>query len=302
MTKFKLIIYTIVLPSLLWLSACKGFDGEQTIPAYITVDNITVVNDATNSCSDFDGFFTNNIDCAQLIAYFDGDTAESTLGVFELPCRVPILRQGRMDYLRVLPVVKQNGIAGTHIYYPYYNTITLDSVTVAADSTTALGSLTTTYKNIAHVAWQEFFEPGTQGMQLDSIVMRISDMDTVRSDYGSGVVRVTKDMRQLNFWSHDTIDISQYSKDSYLYLELDYWTDVNFSIGFNNPTSLGGANIIKSAIVLKPNTGWNKIYVNLGRLWSYYNGYPYLRLYFTILNEDNAEGNIYLDNMKMLII
>ncbi len=293
---------TILVPMLLWLVGCKNFEGDQTIPAYITLDKITVANDVNNSRSDFDGFFTSNIDCAQLIAYFSGDTAESTLGVFELPCRVPVLRTGTMKYLRILPVVKQNGIAGTHIYYPFYNTITLDSVTIAIDSTTTLGNRSTTYKQAADVVWEEFFEPGTQGIQLDSIVERITDIDTVRSDFGSGVVRITKEMKQTNFWSSDTIDIKKYSKASYLYLEMDYWTDVSFSVGFNNPRAEGGVNEINSAMVLNANTGWNKIYINLGRLWSYYNGYPYLRLYFTILNEGGHEGNLFLDNLKVVIL
>ena len=109
-------------------------------------------------------------------------------------------------------------------------------------------------------------------------------------------------MTQKNFWTSKTIDISSYCKDSYLYLEVDYWTDVNFSIGFNNPMTTGGADVINSAMVITANKGWNKIYVNLGRLWSYYSGYPYLRLYFTILNDEGTEGNIFLDNMKVVIL
>lgn len=297
----------IALLVLALVAGCKRFDGDQTEPAYITIQGITVVDDADNSRNQPSGFFTNNIDCAELIIYFAGDTAETSLGVYELPCRVPVLRHGTISKLIINPVVKQNGIAATHIYYPYYNVITLHDVPIAIDSTTSLGNLKTTYKTSAAVAWSEFFEPGAQALQLDSIVKKfdyhnIGYLDTVRSDAGCGVIRVTDSMKQKNFWSRDSIDLSKYSSDSYLYLELDYWTDVSFSIGFKNPMTSGGSSVTNSALVLTANKGWNKVYVNLGRLWNYYNSYPYLRLYFSILNDEGTKGNIFLDNMKVVVM
>lgn len=301
-------ISLLLLLALVLTASCQRFDGEQTAPAYLTIQDITVEDDADNSLNQPSGFFSSKIDCVWLVAYFAGDTAETTLGVFELPCRVPVLRQGTITKLTAYPVIKQNGVAATHIWYPYYNSIVLKDVPIAIDSTTSLGSLTTTYgiKN-DNVVWSECFEPGAQALALDSIVKKIDYrnagyLDTVRSDAGCGVIRVTDSMTQKSFWSTDTIDLSAYSSSSYLYLELDYWTDVSFSIGFNNPTATGGTDVTKSAMVLTPNKGWDKVYVNLGRLWSKYNSYPYLRLYFSILNDEGGTGNIFLDNMKVVVM
>lgn len=304
--KFKSLT-ALLLTALLMLTACKRFDGDQTVPAYITIHGITVADNPSNSRSSLTGFFTSDIDCVELIIYFAGDTAETSLGVYELPCRVPVLRHGTISRLIINPVVKQNGIAATHIQYPYYNVITLHDIPIAIDSTTALGDLVTTYKDIADVVWEEFFEPGTQHLALDSIVQKIdfhndNYLDTVRSDDGCGVIRVTKDMAQKDFWATDTIDLSKYSSDSYLYLEIDYWTDVKFSIGFNNPQQTGSTDVTDFALTLLPNKGWDKVYVNLGKLWNQYNSYPYLRLYFSILNGTGGTGNILLDNMKVVIM
>ncbi|MDY5969550.1 MAG: hypothetical protein SPJ13_06015 [Bacteroidales bacterium] len=292
--------------SLLLLAGCKPFEGGQTVPAYLSIDRITVENTPGNSVSQMQGYFSSLIDCAEVIIYVNGDTSQTNLGVYELPCCIPILRSDTIDKVIVNPVVKQNGIAATHIDYPYYSSIELDKVFVAPNDTTSLGSLTTHYVAQSHCVWEEFFEPGAQGLNIDSIVHRLlynqaGALDTILSDNGCGVVHVSQSQEALNFWSKDTIDMSRYGSESYLYLEMDYWTDFNLSVGFNNPTMVGGTSNIHSAIVLYPNQGWQKIYINLGRLWSYYNHHPYIRLYFSILNSGHLSGNVYLDNMKLLV-
>lgn len=302
-------ILTILVLAAGWLTvSCNRFEGNQTVPAYLDIDSIKVEDDISNSRSQLQGFFTSNIDCVEVIVFFDGDTSETTLGVFELPCHIPVLREGVISRLRVSPVVKQNGIAATHIYYPYYNNLEFDSMyTLVRDKTTSLGTLTTTYKTKAYVAWSEFFEPGAMRMELDSIVHRLdyrSDpgRDTILSDDGCGVIRITDSSHQFDFWSSDTIDLRHFSSDSYLYLELDYWNDLPFSVGLKNPMTSGGQDVTERAMVITPHKGWNKIYVNLGRLWNYYNDYPIIRLYFSVLTGTGDTGNIYLDNMKLMVI
>lgn len=288
--------------------SCNRFEGDQTVPAYLDIDSIKVVDDAYNSRSSLQGFFTSKIDCAEVTVFFEGDTSETTLGVYELPCHIPVLREGVISRLRVSPVVKQNGIAATHIYYPYYDNLKFDSMyTLVRDKTTSLGTLSTTYGAKAYVAWSEFFEPGTERLALDSIVSRLDyrddpGHDTILSDDGCGVIRITESTRQLDFWSTDTIDLRHFSSDSYLYLELDYWNDLPFSVGLKNPMTAGGQDVTERAMVITPHKGWNKIYVNLGRLWNYYNDYPVIRLYFSVLTGTGDTGNIYLDNMKLMVM
>lgn len=287
----------------LMMWACDDYEGEQHVPAYISLDAITVEDVATDSWSTEDGFFSSAIDAAQLLLYFDGDTAETVLGTFQLPCKVPVLRQGKPRRLTVVPVVIQNGITGTRIYYPYYKTIDDTSVVLVPGQVSSLGTLTTNYqpRSQMQVLWKEFFEPGAQSISLDTVVSRIElQPDTVCSGLGCGVIRVNSSQKSLSFW-YDTF-VYVPNSGAYVYLELDYWSDFNFSIGFNNPMTQGGANQIYSALVLKPNKHWDKIYVNLGRLWTEYNHYPLLRPYFTILNDEGRSGRLMLDNIKLVVM
>lgn len=282
----------------------------QTIPAYITIDTIHVTDNPDDSWSSQAGFFSHLIDAAEIIVYQQGDTAESIVGIYQLPCKFPILKKGVIDYIKVVPVVKQNGIAATRIPYPFYREIKLTDVRLTPDSITDFGTLTTHYysRQAMSAPWQEYFEPSQSAIKLDSCVGRISyKEDTVCSGRGCGVIRVSADQTKVNFWSRDSIVVND--PTAYVYLEMDYWSDFDFSVGFNMPTISGGNNIISSAMVLYANADatthepqWQKIYINLGRLWASYNYYPNLRLYFTIFNDEGHEGRLLLDNMKVVVM
>lgn len=284
------------------LISCGRFEGEQEIPSYLTIDAIQVEDDPSASFSYYDGFFSSEIDAAQVIVYFDGDAAETNLGVFQLPCKIPLLREGTAKYVQVTPVVKQNGIVSTRIYYPYFTIPEINNVTFAQDSITSLGTLKVKYRPLTTVKWKEFFEPQSFSFLLDpdTVITVIDNLDTVCSDYGCAVIRVPADKKNINFWIDQPILLE--SPSLITYLELDYMSDVPFSIGFNNPKLEGGSNVIQSMMVVTPSPHWQKMYINMGKLWSQYNYYPQVRLYFTILNDSGVAGNLYLDNMKVVTI
>ncbi len=290
--------------SLISLAACDRYEGDIRVPAYLHIESIDVQDNAGDSWSQESGFFTSDIDAAQIILYVDGDTAETNLGTFTLPCTIPVLRTGTITKLRVVPVIRQNGIAASRISYPYYEPIRLTDVTLAADSVTSLGALHTTYisKSLMTVLWQEYFEPGPADVSLDSSVTRlVYTPDTVLSGYGCGVLRVPADKSIVSFWTDTTYHID--NANAYLYLEMEYCSDYEFELGLYNPEMQGGSNIFKSVYSFFPNAdkGWQKIYLNLGRTWGQMANYPDIRLYFHVYNNDGKAGNIYLDNMKLLV-
>lgn len=304
MKKIKIVILCFAAMLSLLAVSCKR-DEIQVIPSYLSIDAINVANTPNDSWSNLNGFFTNAIDAAEVIIYVDGDTAETVLGVFQLPAKIPVLRQGNIDRITISPVVKQNGIAATRIYYPYYKKITFNNVRLTPDSVTRLDTLTTYYqaKSSIKVPWQEFFSGGQTSILLDSVVDRITGSnDTICSDRGSGVVRVKEGQNNIHFWSTDSIDFGT-DATKYVYLEMDYRSDFDFSIGFKNPTPTSGeVDYTYSLMTVTACKHWQKMYINLGRLWSQYSYYRYIRLYFTIFNDEGKAGNLYLDNMKVLIM
>ena len=301
MTKTKTGFFAIVLSL---LAGCGKFEGMQEVPSYLAIDTIKVVDDSEMSwqVQYGNGFFaTQAIDAAEVTIYFEGDTAEWTLGVYQLPCKIPVLRSGTAKRVKIHPVIKQNGISSTRIAYPYYNEITLNDVPLAADSTTTLGTLPTTMNRFTKVVWHEFFEKIQVDVSLDTCVELVTDNPSlICTGTGSGVIHVPASLSELNFWSDTTVTVAD--PTAYLYLEMDYRTDFNLSVGIKSPSIAGGAEQTNSALMLYANNHWQKIYINLGKVWRYHSHYPQLRLFFTAFNTDGKEGNVYLDNMKLLVL
>ncbi len=297
MKKTKILILATLVA--LFFAGCKP---EQSEPAYITINAVTLDRGNDDNWNHKEsGFFSNLIDAVSVSYWVKGDKAWTTLGAFQLPCTIPVLREGEIDTMQIEPIIKQNGIASTRIYYPYYRSIGLGRQTLVPGQVLNLDTLHTTFKssNTVKVAWEEYFTP-TSNIRLDSVVRLVTHPDTVLSGNGCGVIRVSPDQTSVDFWTDSLLVLNNPS--AYVYLEMDYWTDFELSVGFNNPERVGGANIINAAMTLYRNTHWQKIYINLGKLWRQYNNYPYIRLYFTALNGEKRSGNIYLDNMKVVVM
>ena len=293
----KKISHLLLLALLALAAACQSDDTQA--PAYLRIEAVTLQHgtDAQWVHKD-DGFVSSLVDAVNIRYYNQGDTAWTNLGAFQLPCQLPVLGCTTIDTMVIEPVVKLNGISATRAYYTFYKEITFGHLTLHPDQVLNLDTLHTTYKssNTVHVAWEEYFHPVTSP-KLDSVVRTFTNRDTALTGGGCGVIRVGSDQKTLNFWSHDSLVVRDHQ---ILYLEMDYWTDFDLSVGFNNPMATGGSNQINSAMTLYRNHGWQKIYISLGSLWSFYSYYPYLRLYFSILNNEGREGNVFIDNLKVV--
>lgn len=293
----KNIILTSIAALLLCLS-CNKFEGDQTVPAFISIDNVVVANDPHNSISNYSGCFTSNIDAVQITLRNSQENHQ--LGTYQLPCRFPVLRHGDFT-ISVQPVIKMNGISATRSNYPFYRDINLKNCTLTPDSCLQLGTLTTYYDSVGFFrkVWEEYFEPEIPTLSLpDTIVFRVSSPDTVRSDRGCGAVYLAPDQKAKTFISNEEFTVN--NKNA-LFLELDYWTNVPLSVGLCSRTSLNSKYETYYAIKLNPNfdKGWNKIYIQLGKLWSQYNFYKQFHIAFQAMNENGIEGKVYIDNIKL---
>ena len=291
-------IIAIIFSAVLICLSCNKFEGDQTVPAFISVDGIDVANDPNNSLSNYSGCFTSNIDAVQITV---SNSQEShLLGVFTLPCRVPVLRSGKYN-IKLKPVIKLNGIAATRSSYPFYRDIEIKDQTLEPDKCLELGNRTTYYDNGGYLfkVWEEYFEPEIPTLSLpDTIVKRVSATDTVRSDRGCGAIYLAPDQSASTFISNEEFTVTD---NGALFLELDYWTNVPLSVGLCSRTSLNSKYETYYAIQLFPNfeKGWNKIYIQLGKLWSQYNFYKSFHIAFQAVNSNGIEGKVYIDNIKL---
>lgn len=306
--------FRILLPALamtLMLSGCKKFQGDVTVPAFIHIDAIDVVRQSQNAPSGEEGFYVSEVDAVELVCYFEGDEAETALGAYQLPCTVPVLRHGEMKYLKINAAVKQNGISGTRIAYPFYQTIMLEHVPLTAEDTTYLGEQTdkgwTLHANYyekgnrLRVLAECFFEPTSFSLCTDTNVeWVVNDPQHACTGQGYGRVHVADSVQILNFGFNDSTEFDP-GNSRILYLEMNYKTDVPMYVqmlGF--ATSTAGALTSKSVMCLYPTDRWRKIYINLGRTWSQFNYLAPIKLYFQAANTDGVEGDILLDNIKVL--
>ncbi|MBR1793424.1 MAG: hypothetical protein IJ764_07295 [Bacteroidales bacterium] len=285
------------------------------VPAYLHIDSLSVNQPAANAPSTDAGWYTSDIDAVQLIAYFDGEKAETIFGTFELPCRVPILYEGTAQYVRVIPVVRQNGIAQTRIEYPYFCDTILKDITFTANKTTHIGQLDTAtgrywlpiyYKPISlmDVLVYDAFEPLATSIVFDTTTKGVAwiQNDREHAQTGSGYLKVTTDSNATSVEFPITTDMVINDPTKILYLEMDYHTDVHLRIGISSPYTSGGQRYTNWAITLYPRKTYGKIYINLGKLWSQFNYYPNFSVIFSTLNTTGLGGDTYIDNLKIFTI
>lgn len=300
------------------MNGCKKFDGDIHVPAYLHLDRIVVEEQPTGAPSPNEpGWYTHDINAVQLIAYFSGDSEETILGTFELPCDVPVLREGNMKYLTVVPVVKQNGISATRIQYPFLQTKDYNDLVLTSNQVTNIGradvipnptggvdtlwTVPVNYygSNIITERFYENFELPKTDIGFDPSIVNWVDNDAngARTGKGYGKIATHADAGSVNFEMKNAI---QMSSNGYLYLEMDYKTDVQLQVGMRSTGNNGDAEYTEWAIRLYPRQEWTKIYINMGKLWSQFNYSKNFHIVFGTLNIDGIEGTTCIDNVKLI--
>jgi len=305
--------YKIILACLLATTifgSCQKFQGDVQTPSYLHLDRIDITPQAQNAPSSETGFYTSIVDAAQIICYFEGDDAEQNLGVFQLPFTVPLLHHGPIQYIKVVPVIKQNGVSSTRIAYPFFQPIQYDDITVAADSVTNLGTFDTLRQQwcaTSHylsrrqmtIHLEDYFEPTSFATNFDSILTWVrDDPQEARSGKGYGLVQVPDSVTATTF--SYVAEVAP-TTGSVLYLEMDYQTDLDLYVNMLGFAVTSSGNISSKPIMcLVPNTQWQKIYINLGRTWGQFNYNTPIRIYFQVANPYKKGGHVKIDNAKIL--
>ena len=310
-TPIKALLLALASVAAVLSCSCKRFEGDITTPAWLQLDSADVVRAASGENERRTGWYTSDIDAVTLTALFEGDNAETLLGTFQLPCRIPVLREGKARYITIDPVVKQNGISATRILYPFLQSDTCLNLTFAPGETTFLGtvgadgihsSIDFSYygSNLVKEEFFENFEPLASSLHFTEgkVEWVTNDAEGARSGNGYGRISTSSDGDGTYFEITDSIVVSDPSK--YIYLELDYKTDVEMRIGMRSPIVNGGNDYTYYALNLYPTSQWTKIYINLGRLWAQMNHYPKFHVVFHTLNTQQKEGETRIDNLKII--
>ena len=291
---------TIPLLALLLLAACTR-DTDFTAPAFLHVDGITTYIPSTAAFSTDPGFYRSDIVAAYVIAHYPDNSKTDTIGLFRLPFTTPVLYSGEVDYLILYPAVEQSGISGALPFYTFYNPIRHNGLTLHSGDTLNLGIDSTTYNPLGDSAQLfEPFERPTDHVRFDSVLTWIpDDPANACTGNGYGLLHLRADESSLSFATEDHFYVPDPTK--ILYLELDIKSDIPLQVYMHAAYLEGGSEDKLPVMVINPIPDhWQHLYINLGRTWSYFNHRPDFQLSFSAINEDGIEGDIRIDNVKLI--
>ena len=271
----------LLLPLLL-LTGCPA-DADVT-PAFVIVEDFNLTTPGLPGT-------TENI--TEVWAFADN----VFLGAFRLPARIPVHRSGTTN-LRFEAGVRQNGISATPDIYEFYTPVERQLELVPGE-TTELGVLNINYRDDVRFALLEDFEDVNERVFTD---VQVGDgpfelsTDVVRSGNASGVLRLSEDNPLVELGSSDLRDLI--ANRPYVWLEVDFQSTVPGIWGVVGQDGFTPVRLFDPGFRAQPN--WTKIYFNLSEIIVLSNLDEYQLVFSTILPEDQAEGEVYLDNIRLL--
>ncbi len=302
----------LLLAAAFWLTACDGGDDDFVAPAFLHIESIKVVPPASNVITSDSGFYRSEIVSCNVTLRYPDSRELVTLGHFDLPFTVPLLHDGPIREIQVYPCVKQSGNSRTQPFYTFYNAITLnkhsfrmggvdysDTLFSRSGDTLDLGPLTTTY-NItrANVLMFEPFEPTQGSLFLDSVVWHRHAAGDACSGEGYASVHVPDSLSRVPFYINRDFYVNDPTK--IIYVELDHRSDIPFELYMHSSQDSNATVNQRGVMVINPSQKWQHMYINLGRTWNWFAHYPHFKLSFAALNAKGQEGEVRIDNIKVI--
>lgn len=274
--------------SLLFIQSCEIINPEEQLPAYVYIDNFTFTTSL-----DLQGYASSKLPDAWV--YADNEF----IGAFELPATIPILAEGETEII-VYPGIKENGISGTGMIYPFYNAYTITRNLTGGATDTILPA--TTYKNSSAITFLmlERFESSNPFYSVisDAALTTTTDPLLVFEGNRSAISTMTGTVDTFYIQTSDPLIFP--AIDHQLFLELDYKCDIPFNVWIKCNTATGSA-LYDEVLTITSKENWNKIYVNLNPSLQYFaaNQPESYHLEFRALNTLDS-ATIMFDNIKII--
>ncbi|MEY4002242.1 MAG: hypothetical protein RIT07_284 [Bacteroidota bacterium] len=138
------VLITVVFAALAILTGCDR--ESESIPSYIRIDSVSV-NALTGQ-----GNSIHEISALNL--YID----EQFIGVYEIPCTLPVLFTGKHK-LSAIPSVRLNGIVNQHVVHRLFKRADT-TIELMEGKVTSAGNITFQFKDNTAFPWTEDFEDG----------------------------------------------------------------------------------------------------------------------------------------------
>lgn len=234
--------YILLLLTCWSLVSCNKQELEAEIPAYLYINNFTFSTIAAQ------GTDSHNISDAWV--YIN----QELVGVFELPAKVPVLKEGLFQ-VDVYPGIKENGISERRTRYLFYNPYR--QVIQLEKNKMVQINPSTTYTSQTVFYWMEDFEtaslPFFYNPISDTIMNKTSD-NPFEGNYAGRVV-MTPEMDFFECFTQSFTTLPKFGKS--IFMELDFKTNQPVLVGIYADTEQIGL------FYLNTTANWKKIYFNL---------------------------------------
>jgi hypothetical protein len=261
-------------------------------PIWLKIDHWTLQSNGSDANL---GMLTHNL--SEAWVYVDN----KVIGVFELPCKIPVLASGNKK-IQIYPAIRNNGIAATKKIYPFCKPMEFN-LDLVEGQTYEIDAVTEYYEGLQ--CWKEDFTANTFAIETiepsNTVLMLGNDPDisiSPNNQYGR-IHFTTSD----SLWLAHTIDNLDLPSSQEVYLEIDYRNTNNLLTGVLALTNSGAEE--NPYILLNaqdPSTvRWKKIYIDLQEIISYSTSANAFQIYFnTLIDSGKTESDIYLDNIKVV--
>ncbi|NVN94703.1 MAG: hypothetical protein HXX18_05405 [Bacteroidetes bacterium] len=292
---FKALLFLFIFAPLFF--SCNKFDGTQTIPAYIHIEKITLVDNPNIN----EGSLSNKITDAWV--YVD----DELIGAFQLPATFPVLKSGKHK-ISIHPGIKMNGMLGTRVEYEFYKNIDITDFNFVEDSIIKIDTLVTrtSYRDNLNLDWKEDFDDGTILFQKrtgsDTNIIQTIAPANLFEGTPTGIVNL--DQNHTFFEIEPVGDNFVLPKNSSpVFLEMNYKTNNSFYVGLlvysSSSQTIPSAKV--STIALYPSSEWKKIYINFTPdVSDYYNATSFKFFIGGYKDDGIQNAEILFDNIKMV--
>lgn len=273
---------------LLLLQGCDLINPKEKEPAYLYIPSLTFQANTSQG--------TSSASITEVWVYSN----DQSLGVFDLPAKVPILDKGTAE-IRIFAGIKSNGISNSRIRYPFYSPFDT-TLTISAFQIDTIIPDFSYYNQV--VINEKGFESGNFLSQTGANNGTFSTTNNnlqVFEGARSGWGHLDAGASLLYFKDDDNLN---YTSGNNVFLEMNYSSNNTFSVGFI--TTTGGITAKNMALIINPSSSgdglspvWKKIYIDFGYLLMQNPNAQFHEWYIeSVPNNSSVPVNIFLDNLK----
>ena len=291
-------IYSIATLFILILSGCKIIDQPETIPSFISINNIDL--QINNS---LEGTSSHAITDAWI--YVDGNLE----GVYELPAeKIPLHYNGEHE-IKIYAGIKRNGISADRKKYDFFIPYT-QLIDLTPDSIIQVNPVVE-YENDLFIWIEDFEDPQPRfdkSSTSDTNIYIVTSPTSELFEGNAGAISMTSS----NYFCEVRTDELEFNNlptnlNIPAYMEMNYKCNHEFIVGILHKGVGVPAFINQPLITLLPTTDengtdqWNKTYLYLPDATNFYTSATEFDLYISILNNNSLDNlEIKLDNIKVI--